>query len=76
MFADQMAGEYAIRTTGRGREVDEWKARPDQKDNHFFDCIVGSAVVASMLGCDLIGKVAQEQSPRKTKKKSNRVSYL
>lgn len=76
MFADQMAGEYAIRTTGRGREVDEWKARPDQKDNHFFDCIVGTAVVASMLGCDLIGRVAQEQRPRKTKKKSNRVSYL
>ena len=54
LLADHLTGEYRVQTTGRGRTVDEWKARPEQPDNHFLDCLVGSAVGASMLGCDLI----------------------
>ncbi len=39
----------------RGRSVDEWKQRPEQPDNHWFDCLVGSAVAASMQGVILPG---------------------
>jgi len=53
MFADQICSEYRVRTMGRGREVDEFKLRPDRPDNHFLDCLTGCAVAASMQGCVL-----------------------
>ncbi|MEX2186164.1 MAG: terminase gpA endonuclease subunit [Pirellulales bacterium] len=52
MFAEQLTAEYRVPTEGRGRKVDEWKQRPGQ-DNHFFDCLVGCAVAASMQGAAL-----------------------
>ena len=55
MFAEQITAEYFIRTEGRGRTVDEWKARPEQPDNHWLDCLVGCAVAASMQGALLFG---------------------
>lgn len=53
LFAEHLVAEYRVRTTGRGRCVDEWKLRPDHKDNHWLDCLAGCAVCASMLGCSL-----------------------
>ena len=35
--------------------VDEWKLRPERGDNHWFDCLVGCAVAASMQGTTLPG---------------------
>ncbi|MCD0462272.1 terminase gpA endonuclease subunit [Roseiconus lacunae] len=55
MFAEQVTAEYYVRTEGRGRTVDEWKARPEQPDNHWLDCLVGSAAAASMQGAILFG---------------------
>ena len=55
LFAEHLTAEYRVKTEGRGRRVDEWKMRPDAKDNHWWDCIVGSAVAASMCGCVLAG---------------------
>ncbi|TWU19863.1 terminase gpA endonuclease subunit [Allorhodopirellula heiligendammensis] len=55
MFAEQITAEYFIKTEGRGRTVDEWKARPEQPDNHWLDCLVGTAVAASMQGSLLFG---------------------
>ena len=55
MFAEQVTAEYFVRTEGRGRTVDEWKARPEQPDNHWLDCLVGCAVAASMQGALLFG---------------------
>lgn len=55
MFAEQVTAEYFVRTEGRGRTVDEWKARPEQPDNHWLDCLVGCAVAASMQGSLLFG---------------------
>jgi hypothetical protein len=55
MFAEQVTAEYFVRTEGRGRTVDEWKARPEQPDNHWLDCLVGCAVGASMQGALLFG---------------------
>jgi len=49
--------------------VDEWKARPEQPDNHWLKCLVGSAVGAAMQGCELFGKEGLSHSIR------NRVSF-
>jgi hypothetical protein len=49
MIADQFSSEYCVRTTGRGRTVDEWKLKP-ARDNHWWDGIVGAAVAASIQG--------------------------
>ena len=49
------AAEYSVRVEAKGRVVDEWKLPPEQPDNHWFDCLVGSAVAASMQGAILFG---------------------
>jgi hypothetical protein len=54
MLADQLTSEYGVETEGRGRKVVEWKLNPGTPDNHLWDCLVGSAVAASMLGCALV----------------------
>ena len=55
LFAEQITAEYFVKTSGRGRTVDEWKLRPEQSDNHWLDCLVGSAVAASIQGVVLFG---------------------
>jgi len=50
LFAEHLTAEYRVKTEGRERTVDEWKQRPDRPDNHWFDCLVGCAVAASMQG--------------------------
>ncbi len=64
MFAHHLCAEYRVRTQGRGREVDEWKSRPERPDNHFFDCLVGAAVAASMEGASL-AEARVEASPER-----------
>src|SRR5690606_34505441 len=53
LFAEHLTAEYRVKTTGRGRRVDEWKQRPERGDNHWFDGLVGGAVAASMQGAVL-----------------------
>lgn len=66
LFADHIAGsESWTRTQGHGRIVQEWSVRPSKPDNHWFDCLVGCAVAASMGGVKL--GVEQEREPRKPK---------
>lgn len=62
LLAEHLTAEYRVRTQGRGRTVDEWKARPERVDNHWLDCLVGSAVAASMCGCSAL---ASEMSLQK-----------
>jgi len=68
LFADHVAAsEFCVRTEGRGRTVNEWKARPGAPDNHWLDCLVGCAVAASMCGAALPGgqRVADTGTRRK-----------
>jgi len=53
MLADHLRAEQRIVVTAKGRSVDEWKLPSARPDNHWFDCLVGSAVAASILGCAL-----------------------
>lgn len=69
LLADHLTAEYCIQTAGRGRIVDEWKARPDQMDNHWLDCLVGCAVGASIQGTNL----ADVGEPVKHKRKAFRM---
>jgi hypothetical protein len=82
MFADQMHSEFRIKTSGRGREVDEWKLLPNRPDNHLLDCLSGSAVAASVTGCALAGinnRSAEDlarQLEKRKRSRRQRVSYL
>lgn len=42
-----------ITTIGRGRTVDEWQIREVGRENHWWDCMVGAAVAASIGGSAL-----------------------
>jgi len=53
LLAEHLTAEYRVKTEGRGRVVDEWKQRPERGDNHWFDCLVGCAVAASIEGAVL-----------------------
>ena len=54
MIADHVASaETWTETQGHGRIVHEWTLLPSKPDNHFFDCLVGCAVAASMLNVRL-----------------------
>jgi hypothetical protein len=66
LFSKHLTAEYRIKTSGRGRRVDDWKLRPERSDNHWFDCLVGCAVAASMQGVTLvgIGQLAESQRRR------------
>ena len=64
LIAEHFTSEYRIKTEGRGRTVDEWKLRPERGDNHWFDCLVGSAVAASLQGAALLGMEATSQRRR------------
>jgi len=69
MFAEQMTAEYPVKTEGRGREVDEWKARPG-RDNHFLDCVVGCCVAACVQGAALPAWTANPGGVRKRKRRT------
>ncbi len=66
MIAEQCRAEKRVSVEANGRKVDEWKELPSKPDNHLFDCIVGSAVAASMQGCT----VAEHRAVVKKKKVS------
>ena len=53
LLADHLTSEIPISVEGCGRQLEEWKIRAKAIDNHWWDCLVGSAVGASMLGCSL-----------------------
>ena len=69
LFAEHVTAEYRVMTQGRGRTVDEWKIRPEQSENHWLDCLVGSAVAASIQGAVLFGTAP---APRMKKRKQRR----
>jgi len=65
LLADHLTAEYRVRTQGRGRTVDEWKAKPGRGDNHWLDCLVGNAAAASLCGVRLAGADFVGRRPRK-----------
>jgi hypothetical protein len=64
MLGEHLTSECFVKTEARGRSVDEWKQRPEHPDNHWFDCLVGSAVAASMQGVVLLGNDGEVAAKR------------
>ena len=65
MLLEQLTAEYPTRVEARGRVVDEWRLIPG-RDNHWLDCLVGSAVAASFTGISAVGVDARGGAgPRK-----------
>ena len=64
MLAEQMASEVPVRVESKMRTVDEWKLIPG-RDNHLWDCVVGSAVAASYVGISAVGVAARQTVGRK-----------
>lgn len=65
LLSEHLTAEYRIRTSGRGRELDEWKLRPDGLDNHWLDGVVGCAAAASMQGAVLKGTESEKSAVAK-----------
>ena len=65
LFAEHLTAEFRVKTLARDRTVDEWKLRASRPDNHWLDCLVGTAVAASIQGA-LLGPLAgPAPAPRK-----------
>jgi phage terminase large subunit GpA-like protein len=50
-FADHCVSESPVETTAKGRTRDVWEWNLPHRDNHWWDCLVGTMVGASVLGC-------------------------
>jgi hypothetical protein len=65
LFADHVASaETWVKTEGHGRVVFQWDIKPNSPDNHWFDCLVGCCVGASMCGCTLTGHGTNKRQKR------------
>lgn len=62
LLALHFTSEYRQAVSSRGRTVDEWKLKPGNPDNHWWDCLVGNFVAASMVGCTSHGAADQERT--------------
>lgn len=73
LYFDHLTSEVPKTTElkGSGRTVDEWKKIPN-RDNDWFDCLVGCAVAASVQGLtfNATGTPAAKAEPRKKVKLS------
>lgn len=76
-LAKHLTAEYrvAVKREDSERRVDEWKIRRGRPDNHWFDCLVGCAVGASMSGAVL--PTSRNAEPESTERRSapRRVSF-
>ena len=64
LLAEHLTAEFRVKTMARDRTVDEWKLRATRPDNHWFDCLVGAAVAASIQGATLSSLPGQTTAPR------------
>jgi hypothetical protein len=55
MLFDHYCEEEPVDVTARGRTVTEWQAKKGIVNNDQWDCLIGTAVSASMLGCQIPG---------------------
>lgn len=66
LFASHLLGEFRKTVSAEGRTVDEWEEYPDKRDQHWFDCLTGSAAAAAMEGVRLSEWGASDTQPRRT----------
>jgi hypothetical protein len=71
LLADHLTAEKPVETMNvrSGRAVIEWRLLPARPDNHWFDCLVGCAVMASMLGASTVPAAIAPGAEKKPKSK-------
>jgi len=74
LLAQHLVSEYRVSVEARGRRLDEWKRRPEYPDNHWWDCLVGCSVAASMVGASLATR-KPANAPAQSNDKPKRMSY-
>jgi hypothetical protein len=65
MLFDHFCEEEPIDVEAKGRKVTEWKTKGGTVNNDYWDCLVGSAVGASMLGCVFPGGQKLQKTPKR-----------
>ena len=65
---EQLTAERCVEVEANARKVDEWHMPDKNRDNHWWDCLVGAAVAASMHGITLSGGVHQATQPQVKRK--------
>ena len=50
LFAEHMKAEFSQDVEANGRKVEQWRIKPSQPDNHWFDGVVGCHCLASFTG--------------------------
>jgi len=68
LFAAHLTAEVPTLVEGPYATVEEWDPLPAKPDNHWFDCLVGCAVGASMEGASLPGSESRPARRRKRRK--------
>ena len=63
LLLDHLTSEFPVRVEARGRVVDEW--RGTARENHWWDCLVGAAVAASISGLQPAGGEAATRRRKK-----------
>lgn len=68
-----LLSEYRVATAGPWGRCEEWGCRPGQRENHWWDAVVGCAVAASVLGLKFsaTGEAVGPDQPRKRVKYSD-----
>lgn len=66
LLADHVArSEKWVEVTGPGGTVREWMPLPTRPDNHYFDCLVGCAVAASIAGIRFAGQEVEKRQRKR-----------
>ena len=63
-FASHCLAEFPVRVESKERSQDEWKIKANRPDNHWFDCVVGCCVAASVQRINLNDPVEIHLKPR------------
>lgn len=63
-FVSHLTSEFPTWLSGRGREMYQWELRPN-RENHWWDCLVGCAVAASIEGVELESPGSRKPEPRR-----------
>jgi hypothetical protein len=68
-LSEHLQAEYPVLVTAPklNRTVTEWKPKPGRPENHWFDCLVGVCVAASLSGLRIVTKDNPQQQKAKVK---------
>lgn len=75
LLVDHFVSEKRARKVGTQQTCDIWDLPSHRPDNHWWDCLVGCAVAASMCGLQIPQYGVPKKSTPKKKPKNSGVSY-